>query len=109
MEESLRFWRAMDFLWSPQHETNRSVPSANTAGPCPVTRWHDDDDCNLVWIPEPQDEVHPYFGFHEGHLTLFVGCAWCHCTTRAYPTLFTFVACVRCGDEIPIAWNVGIA
>ena len=72
-------------------------------------RRSDEDEDDLVWIPEPQDEARPYFGFHNGALALFVRCGACGCTTRAYPTLFTFVACVRCGDEIPIAWNVGIA
>lgn len=74
-----------------------------------MTDRHDGQDDDIVWIPDPQDEVRPYFGFHEGHLTLFVGCSSCRCTTRAYVTLYTFVACVRCGNELPIAWNVGIA
>ena len=75
-----------------------------------MTHQHDDaDEDDVVWIPEPQDEVPPYFGFHEGELVLFVGCASCRWTTRAYPTLYVFVACTRCGAELPIAWNVGIA
>ncbi len=73
-----------------------------------MTHQHDDED-DVVWIPDPQSEVRPYFGFHEGHLTLFVGCAACGCTTRAYPAPFIFVACVRCSAEIPIAWPVGDA
>ena len=75
-----------------------------------MTHWHDEEDeGDLLWIPKPQDEARPYFGFHKGHLAMFVRCGACGCTTRAYATVFTFVACVRCGDEIPIAWNVGIA
>ena len=75
-----------------------------------MTYGHDDEnEGDLVRIPELQDEVSPYFGFHKGKLALFVGCASCRCTTRAYPTLYVFVACTRCGAELPTAWNVGIA
>jgi len=76
-----------------------------------VTDRHDDDEdeSELVWLPEAVEAAHPYFGFHEGQLALFVGCSGCGFTTRADPTLFAFVACERCSEDIPIAWNVGIA
>jgi hypothetical protein len=49
-----------------------------------VTDRHDDDEdeSELVWLPEAVEPAHPYFGFHEGQLALFVGCSGCGFTNE---------------------------
>lgn len=72
-------------------------------------RDHDEDDDELIWIPEPQREKPAFFWLHEGILGLYVRCSTCGRTTCAYPTMFVFVDCKRCGEELPVAWRVGVA
>ena len=44
----------------------------------------------------------------EGDLGLHVACE-CGATCDAYPSLVLFVTCNRCGSDVPIAWDNGVA